>query len=75
MPPKKTDKVVAGKKAAASKLVDDKTFGMKNKKGGVAQREIARMTTSAMASGSADAKRKEAEKIQREREKRAAEDA
>lgn len=75
MPPKKTDKAAAGKKAAASKLVDDKTFGMKNKKGGVAQREIARMTTSAMASGSADQKRKEAEKAQREREKKAAEDA
>ena len=75
MPPKKIEKAVAGKKAAASKLVDDKTFGMKNKKGGVAQREIARMTTSAMSSGSAEQKRKDADKLQRERDKRAAEEA
>jgi len=74
MPPKKTDKAVAGKVKSA-KSVEDKTFGMKNKKGASAQKEIARMQSSMAAGGSADQKRREAEKAQREREKKAAEDA
>jgi len=73
MPPKKADK--GGKKPSATKIVEDKTFGMKNKKGSVAQKEIARLASSVKAGGSAEAKRKEAEKAQREREKKAAEDA
>ncbi|KAM7208603.1 translation machinery-associated protein 46 [Naviculisporaceae sp. PSN 640] len=71
MPPKKADK----QPAKAKKTVEDKTFGMKNKKGGAAQKEIARINASMKAGGTPDQKRKEAEKAQREREKKAAEDA
>ncbi|KAK0626273.1 hypothetical protein B0T14DRAFT_423667 [Immersiella caudata] len=71
MPPKKTDKGPA----KAKKTVDDKTFGMKNKKGASAQREIQRLQSSMQAGGSAEEKRKAAEKAAREREKKAAEDA
>lgn len=74
MPPKKNDKG-GGKKPSAQKTVEDKTFGMKNKKGGAAQKQIAQMNASAKNGGSAEQKRKEAEKAQREREKKAAEDA
>jgi hypothetical protein len=75
MPPKKNDTKGGGKKASASKLVEDKTFGMKNKKGAVAQKHIAAMTSQMKAGGSAEQKKKEAEKAAREREKKAAEDA
>jgi len=75
MPPKKTDKVAGKKPVTAGKVVDDKTFGMKNKKGAVAQKQIAQIAAQAKAGGSAEQKRKEAEKAQREREKKAAEDA
>src|SRR3569833_3360905 len=74
MPPKKNDKA-AGKKTAAAKVVEDKTFGMKNKKGGVAQKQIAQITAQAKSGGSAEQKKKEAERAAREREKKAAEDA
>ncbi|KAK1761371.1 hypothetical protein QBC47DRAFT_27283 [Echria macrotheca] len=74
MPPKK-DVKGGGKKPAAAKIVEDKTFGMKNKKGSAAQKEIARLTSSMKGGGSAEQKKKEAEKAQREREKKAAEDA
>jgi hypothetical protein len=70
MPPKKAEKA-GGKKVDAKKLVEDKTFGMKNKKGGAAKKTIAQLEAS---SGAAQ-KRKEAEKAAREREKKAAEDA
>lgn len=73
MPPKKNDKQ-GGKKPSAAKIVEDKTFGMKNKKGSAAQKQIAQMQSS-MKSGSAEQKRKEAEKAAREREKKAAEAA
>ncbi|KAF4461447.1 translation machinery-associated 46 [Fusarium albosuccineum] len=72
MPPKK-GKEPAPKKGAKS--VDDRTFGMKNKKGGAAQKEIARMSANLKNSGSAEEKRKQAEKAAREREKKAAEEA
>ncbi|KYK55348.1 CCCH finger DNA binding protein [Drechmeria coniospora] len=77
MPPKKIDKAAAGggKKPSASKMVEDRTFGMKNKKGAVAQKQIAQMTTNLKAGGTAEEKRKAAEKAAREREKKAAEDA
>lgn len=75
MPPKKGDKGGGGKKPSASKVVEDKTFGMKNKKGAQSQKIIAQMTKSASAGGSAEEKRKAAEKAQREREKAAAEAA
>ncbi|KAM0555980.1 hypothetical protein ACHAPJ_005960 [Fusarium lateritium] len=72
MPPKK-GKEPQPKKAA--KTVDDRTFGMKNKKGGAAQREITRMAANLKNSGSAEEKKKQAEKAAREREKKAAEEA
>lgn len=73
MPPKKQDPKAAGKKPA--KAVEDKTFGMKNKKGSAAQKQIAALQASMKNGGSAEQKRKEAEKAAREREKKAAEDA
>ncbi|KAF4977368.1 hypothetical protein FZEAL_6096 [Fusarium zealandicum] len=73
MPPKK-GKLDNGPKKSA-KSVDDRTFGMKNKKGGAAQKEIARMSANLKNSGNAEEKRKQAEKEAREREKKAAEDA
>jgi hypothetical protein len=75
MPPKKPEKQGGGKKPSATKVVEDRTFGMKNKKGAVAQRQIAQMTSSLKAGGSAEEKKKQAEKEAREREKKAAEDA
>ncbi|KAF3766403.1 hypothetical protein M406DRAFT_356329 [Cryphonectria parasitica EP155] len=74
MPPKKVDKAPA-KKVDAKKAVDDKTFGMKNKKGGAAQKQIKQLQAQAKSGGTAEQKKKEAEKAQREREKKAAEDA
>ncbi|KAI5795063.1 hypothetical protein EDC01DRAFT_69329 [Geopyxis carbonaria] len=73
MPPKKD--VKGGPKVGSSKVVADKTFGLKNKKGGKQQKEIERMKVQAQNSGTADDKRKQAEKERREREKKAAEDA
>ncbi|KAJ9142316.1 Translation machinery-associated protein 46 [Coniochaeta hoffmannii] len=76
MPPKKADKAAGSKaKPSATKIVEDKTFGMKNKKGGAAQKQIAQLTSQMKAGGNAEQKRKEAEKAAREREKKAAEDA
>lgn len=75
MPPKKTDKGAAKVKPTAQKSVDDRTFGMKNKKGGAAQKQIQQLTSQMKAGGNAEQKKKEAEKAQREREKKAAEDA
>ncbi|KAK3683804.1 hypothetical protein B0T22DRAFT_261395 [Podospora appendiculata] len=74
-PPKKVEKVGAGKKPSSAKIVEDKTFGMKNKKGAAAQKTIAALNSSMKSGGNAEQKRKEAEKAQREREKLAAEDA
>lgn len=74
MPPKK-DKNAGGKKPSATKLVEDKTFGMKNKKGAQAQRQIAQLTSQMKSGGTPDEKRKAAEKAAREREKKAAEEA
>ncbi|KAK4180339.1 hypothetical protein QBC36DRAFT_375169 [Triangularia setosa] len=74
MPPKKEQKGGA-KKVDAKKIVEDKTFGMKNKKGSAAQKTIAHLQSSMRSAGSAEQKKKEAEKAAREREKKAAEDA
>lgn len=74
MPPKKAEKG-ATKKVDAKKAVEDKTFGMKNKKGGAAQKQISQLQSQMKAGGNAEQKKKEAEKAQREREKKAAEDA
>lgn len=73
MAPKKNDKANAPKKSAKS--VEDRTFGMKNKKGGAAQREISRMAANLKNSGPADEKKKAAEREAREREKKADEEA
>jgi len=71
MPPKKGNNEPAKKKAS----VEDKTFGMKNKKGGAAQRQIKQIAASTSGGKSPEEKKKEAEKIQREKEKAAAEAA
>lgn len=73
MAPKKNDKANAPKKSAKS--VEDRTFGMKNKKGGAAQREISRMAANLKNSGPADEKKKAAEREAREKEKKADEEA
>ncbi|KAK5078281.1 Translation machinery-associated protein 46 [Lithohypha guttulata] len=70
MPPKKQDN--APKKKAT---VDDKTFGMKNKKGGKAQQQIKQLEAQAKSNKSLDEKRKEALKEQKEKEKAASEAA
>lgn len=75
MPPKKVEKQGAGKKPSAAKIVEDRTFGMKNKKGAQTQKQIAQMTQSAKAGGTPEEKKRAAEKAQREREKAAAEAA
>ncbi|KAM3534185.1 hypothetical protein MY4038_002575 [Beauveria bassiana] len=75
MAKKEKQPAAAKNKASAAKVVEDRTFGMKNKKGASAQKQIAQMTSNLKGSGSAEQKKKEAEKAQREREKKAAEDA
>ncbi|KAL9109513.1 MAG: hypothetical protein Q9227_005848 [Pyrenula ochraceoflavens] len=71
MPPKKGgDQPKKAKPSAA-----DKTFGMKNKKGSVAQKQIAAMQAQDKSNQKPDEKRKQAEKEQREREKAASEAA
>jgi hypothetical protein len=75
MPPKKVEKQGAGKKPSATKIVEDRTFGMKNKKGAQTQKQIAQMTQSAKAGGTPEEKKRAAEKAQREKEKAAAEAA
>ncbi|KAI4122677.1 MAG: hypothetical protein LQ338_005675 [Usnochroma carphineum] len=72
MPPKKDN---APKKPAAAKVVEDKTFGMKNKKGSTAKKQIAQIQSQAASAKTPEQKRKEAEKAQREREKAASEQA
>ncbi|RPB09112.1 hypothetical protein P167DRAFT_538737 [Morchella conica CCBAS932] len=73
MPPKGKD--TKGMKPSVQKSVQDKTFGLKNKKGGKAQKVIAQLHSQASASGTPEEKRKAAEKAQREAEKKAAEQA
>lgn len=71
MPPKKAQN--EPKKAKAS--VSDKTFGMKNKKGGAAQKQIKQLEAMSKSNKNPDEKRKEAEKEARKKEKEAAEQA
>jgi len=70
MPPKGK-----GEQPKVKKVVVDKTFGMKNKKGGAAQKQIAQIKATSASGGSPEEKRKAAEKAQREKEKLAAEQA
>ncbi|KAL9072887.1 MAG: hypothetical protein Q9161_003258 [Pseudevernia consocians] len=72
MPPKKEEKKA---KPSSTKLVADKTFGMKNKKGAQAQKQIQQIQTQAAQAKTPDQKRKEAEKAQREKDKAASEQA
>ena len=69
MPPKKDNQPKSSKPAV------DKTFGMKNKKGGAAQKQIKHFEAQQASSKTPQQKRKEAEKAQREKEKAAAEAA
>lgn len=55
--------------------VEDKTFGMKNKKGAVAQKQIKSIAAAQASAKTPDEKKKEAEKIARAKEKAAAEAA
>ncbi|KAH8677340.1 hypothetical protein BX600DRAFT_506387 [Xylariales sp. PMI_506] len=73
MPPKKQKDEGKGKKPTTSKVVEDRTFGMKNKKGGAAQKQIKQIQSSL--SSSVDEKKKQAQKEAAAREKKAAEDA
>ncbi|KAL8854350.1 MAG: hypothetical protein Q9221_000837 [Calogaya cf. arnoldii] len=73
MPPKKDNAPKV--KASAAKIVEDKTFGMKNKKGSQAKKQIAQLTSSAASAKTPEQKRKDAEKAQREKEKEASEQA
>ncbi|KAJ5690443.1 Translation machinery-associated protein 46 [Penicillium macrosclerotiorum] len=68
MPPKKP----APEKKKV-KTVDDKTFGMKNKKGGAAKKQIQQLNAQAASNKNPDAKRKEEENKRRAAEKAAAE--
>jgi hypothetical protein len=70
MPPKGK-----GEQPKVKKVAVDKTFGMKNKKGGAAQRQIKQINATSAAGGTPEQKRKEAEKLQKEKEKAAAEAA
>jgi hypothetical protein len=70
MPPKGK-----GEQPKVKKVAVDKTFGMKNKKGGAAQRTIKQINATAASGGTPEQKRKEADKLQKEKEKEAAEKA
>ncbi|KAI4128176.1 MAG: hypothetical protein LQ347_004295 [Umbilicaria vellea] len=72
MPPKKD---VGKPKASSTKLVEDKTFGMKNKKGSTAKKQIEQFKSQAASAKTPEQKRKDAEKAQKEREKLASEAA
>lgn len=71
MPPKKQDNAPKKVKPTA----DDKMFGMKNKKGGAAQKQLQQMKAMSKASMNDNEKKKAAEKEQREKEKAASEAA
>lgn len=71
MPPKKDLTAPPKKKMTA----DDKTFGMKNKKGGAAQKQIKQIAQATATAKTPEQKKKEAEKLQREKEKAASEQA
>ncbi|KAH6615346.1 hypothetical protein C7974DRAFT_437182 [Boeremia exigua] len=70
MPPKGK-----GEPPKVKKVAVDKTFGMKNKKGGAAQKAIKQINATHASGGTPDEKRKAAEKLQKEKEKKAEEDA
>lgn len=69
MPPKKGDQ------PKVAKVNVDKTFGMKNKRGGAAQKHIKQIEQQSVHNKSAEQKRKDAEKEARQKEKEASEAA
>lgn len=69
MPPKKQNE------PKGTKIVADKAFGLKNKKGSKQQKHIQQLAQSARNAGTPEQKRKEADKLAKEKEKKAAEDA
>lgn len=71
MPPKKQQNEPKKKKAT----VEDKTFGLKNKKGGAAKKQIQQMNAQAASNKNDSEKKKEADKLKREAEKKAQEQA
>jgi RNA polymerase-binding transcription factor DksA len=71
MPPKAKGSEPPKKKMT----VEDKTFGMKNKKGAVAQKQIKQIAQAQASAKTPEQKKKEAEKAAREKEKAAAEQA
>ncbi|MCJ1340829.1 hypothetical protein MMC09_006125 [Bachmanniomyces sp. S44760] len=71
MPPKKEQKP----KGSSTKVTEDKTFGMKNKKGGQAQKQIALIKSQVAQAKTPEEKKKAAEKAAREKEKEASEQA
>ncbi|KAI5289644.1 hypothetical protein KEM54_003519 [Ascosphaera aggregata] len=71
MPPKKQQNEPKKKQVS----VADKTFGMKNQKGGKAKKQIAQLEAQAKHNKGIDEKKKEAMRIQREKDKAAAEQA
>ncbi|KAK3051970.1 Translation machinery-associated protein 46 [Extremus antarcticus] len=71
MPPKKAQNEPAKKKMS----VEDKTFGMKNKKGATAQKQIKQIAQATATAKTPEQKKKEAEKVQREKDKLAADQA
>ena len=71
MPPK----AKANEPPKKKMTVEDKTFGMKNKKGAVAQKQIKQIAQAQASAKTPEQKKKEAEKAAREKEKEAAEQA
>lgn len=71
MPPKK----VANEPPKKRMTADDKTFGMKNKKGGAAQKQIKQIAQASATAKTPEEKKKQADKLQREKEKAASEAA
>jgi hypothetical protein len=71
MPPK----AKANEPPKKKMTVEDKTFGMKNKKGAVAQKQIKQIAQAQASAKTPEQKKKEAEKAAREKEKAAAEQA
>ena len=64
-----------GEQPKVKKVAIDKTFGMKNKKGGAAHKAIKQKHATAASGGTPDEKRKAAQNAQKEKKKKAGEEA
>jgi len=71
MPPKNST-LKKAENAKKTKVIEDKTFGMKNKKGGKAQKYIANVEKQVKGGGNPELKRLEAEREKAKKEKEAA---